>query len=138
MCNYLLHNFFLENAKTWVGRTTLNDRKRGIALRDKKNYATPTSGDLGQTSNWSKLVAAYLPVARLTILDRLVQLISSILKKSLLVYLQQDLEMSSRKDLLSGIIAMFSKCTNIYTSQVQLAITPLPLHINVIQITWFS
>ena len=28
--------FFLENAKTWVGRTTLNGRKRGIALGDKE------------------------------------------------------------------------------------------------------
>ena len=37
-----------------------------------KNYATPTNEDLGQTSNWLKLVATYLPVARLTILDRLV------------------------------------------------------------------
>ena len=72
MCNYLLHNFVLENAKTWVVRTTLNGRKRGIALGDKKNYATPTNEDLGQASNCSKLVAAYLPVARLTILDRLV------------------------------------------------------------------
>ena len=38
---------------------------------------TPTieNEDLGQTSNWSKLVAAYLPVARLTILDRLVLII---------------------------------------------------------------
>ena len=50
----------------------LNGRKRGIALGDKKNYTTPTNEDLGQTSNWSKLVAAYFPVARLTILDRLV------------------------------------------------------------------
>ena len=41
----------------------------------KKKNATPTvaNEDLGQTSNWSKLVAAYLPVARLTILDRLVK-----------------------------------------------------------------
>ena len=52
--------------------TTLNGRKRGIALGDKKKYATPTNEDLGQTCTWSKLVAAYLPVARLTILDRLV------------------------------------------------------------------
>ena len=72
MCNFLLHNFFLENAKTWVGQTTINGRKRGIALGGKKNYATSTNEDLGQTSNWSKLVAVYLPVARLTILDRLV------------------------------------------------------------------
>ena len=48
-------------------------RKRAIALGDKKKYATPTNEDIGQTSNWSKLVAAYLPVARLTILDRLVE-----------------------------------------------------------------
>ena len=63
----------MENAKTWVGRTTLNGRKRGIALGDKNKlrHAHKTD-DLGQTSNWSKLVAAYLPVARLTILDRLV------------------------------------------------------------------
>ena len=68
--------FFWNNAKTWVSRTTLNGRKRGIAVGDlQKNYATPTNEaeDLGQTSNWSKLVAAYLPVARLTILDRLVE-----------------------------------------------------------------
>ena len=73
MCKYLLHNFFSENAKAWVGPSRLNARKRGIALGDKKN-ATPTiaNEDLRQTSNWSKLVAAYLPVARLTILDRLV------------------------------------------------------------------
>ena len=72
MCNYLLHNFFLVNVKTWVGRRTLNGRKRGMALGDETNYATPANEDLGQTSNWSKLVAAYLPVVRLTILDRLV------------------------------------------------------------------
>ena len=72
MCNYLLRNVFLENVNTWVGRTTLNGRKRGVACGDKKNYATPANEDIGQTSNWSKLVAAYLPVARLTILDRLV------------------------------------------------------------------
>ena len=41
-------------------------------MRTKKNYSKPTNEDLGQTSNWSKLVAAYLPVARPTILDRLV------------------------------------------------------------------
>ena len=41
-------------------------------METKKKYATPTNVDLGQTSNWSKLVAAYLPVARPTILDRLV------------------------------------------------------------------
>ena len=46
----------------------------GNSLRGQKNYATPTNEDLGQTSNWSKLVAAYLPVARLRILDRLVPL----------------------------------------------------------------
>ena len=45
----------------------------GNSLRGQKNYATPTNEDLGQTSNWSKLVAAYLPVARL-VLDRLVPL----------------------------------------------------------------
>ena len=44
---------------------TLNGRKQGIALGDQKK-------DLGQTSNWSKLVAAYLPVARVTVLERLV------------------------------------------------------------------
>ena len=49
--------------------------KTGNSLGGQKN-ATPTiaNEDLGQTSNWSKLVAAYLPVARLTILDRLVEL----------------------------------------------------------------
>ena len=74
MCKYLLHNFFWKTQKPgWVGPTRLNGRKRGIAVGYKKN-ATPTivNEDLGQTSNWSKLVAAYLPVARLTILDRLV------------------------------------------------------------------
>ena len=56
-----------------LGRS--NDAKRsktGKALGDKTNYATPTNEDLGQTSNWPKLVAAYLPAVRLTILDRLV------------------------------------------------------------------
>ena len=52
--------------------------KTGNSLegQKKKRKATPTieNEDLGQTSNWSKLVAAYLPVARLTILDRLVNL----------------------------------------------------------------
>ena len=72
MCNYLLHNFFLKNAKN-LGRSNEAKRsKRGRAYGDKKNYATPTNEDLGQTSNWAKLVAAYLPVARPTILDRLV------------------------------------------------------------------
>ena len=71
MCNYLLHNIFLENVKTWVRRTTLNGRKREIAVGDKKIMPL-TKEDLGQTSNWSKLVAAYLPAARLTIVDRLV------------------------------------------------------------------
>ena len=75
MCNHLLHNVFLENAKTWVGRTMLNSRKRRIA----KKYATRTNEDLGQTSNWAKLVAAYLPVARLTISDSLVELPLSVL-----------------------------------------------------------
>ena len=49
----------------------LNGSKTGNSLRGQKNYATPTNKDFGQTSNWSKLVVAYLPVARLTILDRL-------------------------------------------------------------------
>ena len=54
MCNYLLHMFFLEYVKTWVGRTTL---RQGIALGDKKkNYATPTNEDLGKTTDWSKIV----------------------------------------------------------------------------------
>ena len=65
MRNYLLHNFFWKTRKHWVGPTRLSGRKGGIALGDKKNYATPTNEDFGQTSNWSKLVAAYLPVARL-------------------------------------------------------------------------
>ena len=51
---------------------TLNGRKRGIALGDKKIMPRPQMRTLGQTSNWSKLVAGYLPVAQLTILDRLV------------------------------------------------------------------
>ena len=72
MCNYLLNNLFLENAKN-LGRSNEAKRsKTGNSLRDKKIYVTPTNEDLGQTSNWSKLEAAYLPVARLTILDRLV------------------------------------------------------------------
>ena len=66
MCNYLLHNFFLENTKTWVGPINTKRSKTGNSL------GAPTSEDLRQTSNWSKLVAAYLPVALLTILDRLV------------------------------------------------------------------
>ena len=33
MCHCLLRNFFLfENAKIWVGRTTLNSEKKGTAL----------------------------------------------------------------------------------------------------------
>ena len=77
MCNYPLHNFCFGDAKTWVGRTTQNGRKRGIALGDKINYATPTKENLRQTSNCSKLVPAYLPVARLTILDSLVDSVLS-------------------------------------------------------------
>ena len=74
MCKYLLHNFFFK-AKS-LGRSIEAKRsKTGNSLGgQKKKSATPTiaNEDLGQTSNWSKLVAAYLPVARLTILDRLV------------------------------------------------------------------
>ena len=40
--------------------------------KKKKKCHAHNCEDLGQTSNWSKLVAAYLPVARLTILDCLV------------------------------------------------------------------
>ena len=47
MCSYL-HNFFLENMKTWVDRTTLSGRKWEIALGDKKNYATPTNENLNK------------------------------------------------------------------------------------------
>ena len=72
MCNYFLHNFFLENAKNLGRSNEAKQSKTGNSLREQKNYATPSNEDLGQTSNWSKLVAAYLPVARLTILDRLV------------------------------------------------------------------
>ena len=73
MCNYLLHNFFFGKRENLGRSNDAHGRKRDIALGDKKeNYATPTNEDLGQTSNWSKLVAAYLLVARLTILDRLV------------------------------------------------------------------
>ena len=58
-----------------LGRSNDAQRsKTGNSLRGQKNYATPANEDFGQTSNWSKLVAAYLPVARLTILDRLVSL----------------------------------------------------------------
>ena len=74
MCNYLLHNVFLENAKNLGQSNEAKRSKTGKSLRGQKNYATPTNEDLGQTSNWSKLVAAYLPLARLTILDRLVSL----------------------------------------------------------------
>ena len=74
MCSYLLHNLFWKTRKPG----SVDDSKRsktGNSLRgEKKNYATPTNEELGQTSNWSKLVAAYLPVARLTILDRLVHI----------------------------------------------------------------
>ena len=62
----------MENAKN-LGRSNEATRsKTGNSLRGQKHYTTPTNEDLGQTSNWSKLVAAILPVARLTILDRLV------------------------------------------------------------------
>ena len=64
MCNYILHNFFF-------GKRENLDRSND-AKRSKTGKQTPTNEDLGQTSNWSKLVAAYHPVARLTILDRLV------------------------------------------------------------------
>ena len=71
MCNYLLHSLCLEKSKN-LGRSNEAKRsKMGNSLRGQKNYATPTNEDLGQKSNWSKLVAVY-PVARLTILDRLV------------------------------------------------------------------
>ena len=72
MCKYLLHNFFLfsKTWKTWVGRTRINGRKRGIALGDKKKLCHAHKRGPRQTCNWSKLVAAYLPVARRTILDR--------------------------------------------------------------------
>ena len=72
MCNYLLHNLFLENAKN-LGRSNEAKRsKTGNNPKGQKNYATPTNEDLGRTSNWPKLVGACLPVAQLTILDRLV------------------------------------------------------------------
>ena len=72
MRNYLLHRLFLENAKN-LGRSNEAKRsKTGNSLRGQKKLSTPTNEDLGQTSKCSKLVAAYLPVARLTILDRLV------------------------------------------------------------------
>ena len=71
MCNYLLHNFFGKRENLCQSNDARLS-KMGDSLRGKKNYATPTNEDLGQTSNWSRLVATYLPVARLTILDRLV------------------------------------------------------------------
>ena len=58
-----------------LGRSNEAKRsKTGNSLGGQKKNATSTiaNEDLGQTSNWSKLVAAYLPVARLTIIDRLV------------------------------------------------------------------
>ena len=73
MCSYLLHNLFWKTRKPGSVDDSIKRSKTGNSLRgEKKNYATPTNEELGQTSNWSKLVAAYLPVARLTILDRLV------------------------------------------------------------------
>ena len=66
-------NLFFGKHKN-LGRS--NDAKRskmGNSLRGQKNTPHPrTNVDLGQTSYWSKLIEAYLPVARLTILDRLV------------------------------------------------------------------
>ena len=72
MCNYLLHNFLFGKPKNLGWSNDAKWLKTGNSLRGQKNYATPANKDLGQTSNWSELVAAYLPVARLTILDRLV------------------------------------------------------------------
>ena len=75
MCNHLLHNFFFEKREN-LGRS--NEAKRSKTVENgeepmgTKNYATPTNEDVGQPSNWSKLVAADLSVARPTILDRLV------------------------------------------------------------------
>ena len=40
--------FFLENAKTWVGRMTLNGQKQGIALGDKKIMPRPQTRALHQ------------------------------------------------------------------------------------------
>ena len=72
MCSYLLHNFLLKNVKD-LGRSNEAKRsKTGKSLWGQKKNATPTNEDLGQKNNWSKLVAAYLPVARPTILDSLV------------------------------------------------------------------
>ena len=41
LCVVTIFITFLENAKTWVGRTSLNGRKRGIALGDKKITPRP-------------------------------------------------------------------------------------------------
>ena len=57
MCNYLLHNLFLENAINLGRSNEAKLSKTGNSLRGQKN-ATPTNEDLGQTSNWSKLEAA--------------------------------------------------------------------------------
>ena len=39
MCRCLLHNFsFFENAKIWVGRTTLNREKKGDGLTSTKPF----------------------------------------------------------------------------------------------------
>ena len=75
MCNYLLHNFCFGKGEN-LGRS--NDAKRSKKEeplgKKKKNTPRPQNQDLGQTSKWSNLVAAHLPGARLTILDRLVLL----------------------------------------------------------------
>ena len=72
MCKCLLHNIFGKRIS--LGRSNEAKRsKTGNSLGGQKVTPTIANEDLGQTGNWSKLVAAYLPVARLTILDRLVK-----------------------------------------------------------------
>ena len=73
MCNYLLHNLFFGKREKPVRSNEAKRSQTGNSLKGTKN-ATPTNDDLGQTSNWSKLETAYLPVARLTIVNRLVLL----------------------------------------------------------------
>ena len=80
MFKLCVNTFFITfvGKRKSLGRSNEAERsKTGNSLggqKQKTKNATPTiaNEDLGQTSNWSKLVAAYLPVARLTILDRLV------------------------------------------------------------------
>ena len=75
MCKYPTFFVIFFGKRKSLGRSNEAKRsKTGNSPGGQNKNATPTiaNEDLRQTSNWSKLVAAYLPVARLTILDRLV------------------------------------------------------------------